>query len=87
LERRLKQAHTDDAADDGPVAVTERQREALARARDRLLAAEAHLNGKPAVEVVAFEVREACTALRDLLGEVTPDAVLHRLFAGFCIGK
>jgi tRNA modification GTPase len=87
LERRLKQAHAEEAADDGPVAVTERQREALARARDRLLAAEAHLNGTPAVEVVAFEVREACTALRDLLGEVTPDAVLHRLFAGFCIGK
>lgn len=84
LERRLKRGED---ADEGPVAVTERQREALARARDRLLAAEAHLRGKPAVEVVAFEVREACTALRDLLGEVTPDAVLHRLFAGFCIGK
>ncbi len=84
LERRLRGS---EETDEGPVAVTERQREALARACDRLRATEALLDGKPAVEVVAFEVREACTALRDLLGEVTPDAVLHRLFAGFCIGK
>jgi tRNA modification GTPase len=76
-----------DSADEGAVAVTERQREALERARDRLLAAEAHLRGKPAVEILAFEVREACGALRELLGDVTPDDVLRRLFAGFCIGK
>jgi tRNA modification GTPase len=84
LERRLMSG---DEADEGAVAVTERQRAALERARDRLLAAEAHIDGKPAVEILAFEVREACLALRDLLGEVTPDDVLHRLFAGFCIGK
>src|SRR5690606_12542704 len=84
LEERL--APPDDA-DEGAVAVTERQREALAAARDRLAAAEAHLDGKPAVEILAFEVREACQAMRELLGEVTADDVLHRLFAGFCIGK
>ncbi|HEX2613044.1 MAG TPA: tRNA uridine-5-carboxymethylaminomethyl(34) synthesis GTPase MnmE, partial [Fibrobacteria bacterium] len=76
-----------ETADGEAVAVTERQRDALARARDFLLAAEAHLKGKPAVEILAFEVREACLALRELLGEVTADDVLHRLFAGFCIGK
>jgi tRNA modification GTPase len=84
LERRLSPAET---ADEGVVAVTERQREALEKARDRLQAAETHLEGKPAVEILAFEVREACVALRELLGEMTPDDVLHRLFAGFCIGK
>jgi tRNA modification GTPase len=84
LERRLDPKET---ADGEAVAVTERQRDALARARDFLLAAEAHLKGKPAVEILAFEVREACLALRELLGEVTADDVLHRLFAGFCIGK
>lgn len=84
LEERL--APPDDA-DEGAVAVTERQRAALAAARDRLAAAEAHLDGKPAVEILAFEVREACQAMRELLGEVTADDVLHRLFAGFCIGK
>lgn len=84
LEARLA---PDDNADEGAVAVTERQRAALAAARDRLAAAEAHLDGRPAVEILAFEVREACQAMRELLGDVTADDVLHRLFAGFCIGK
>src|SRR5690606_25334967 len=78
LERRLAPAET---ADDDAVAVTERQRAALEIARDRLLAAEALLAGKPAVELLAFEVRESCLALRELLGDVTADDVLHRLFA------
>jgi tRNA modification GTPase len=76
-----------ETADGEAVAVTERQREGLQHAHDRLVAAEAHLQGKPAVEILAFEVREACLALRELLGDVTADDVLHRLFAGFCIGK
>ena len=42
---------------------------------------------RTAVEIVAFEVREACLALRELLGDIRADDVLHRLFAGFCIGK
>lgn len=84
LEDLLRPA---DDAGEGAVAVTERQRAALEAARDRLAAAEAHLDGKPAVEILAFEVREACLALRELLGDVTADDVLHRLFAGFCIGK
>lgn len=84
LERRLDPAET---ADGEAVAVTERQREGLLRARDRLLAAEEHLKNRPAAEILAFEVREACLALRGLLGDVTADDVLHRLFAGFCIGK
>jgi len=87
LERRLSPAGAPDGADEGAVAVTERQRAALETARDRLLAGERHLDGKPAVEILAFEVREACLALRELLGDVTADDVLHRLFAGFCIGK
>ncbi len=88
LERRLagQGAGGGDAGDEA-VAVTERQREGLERARDRLLAAEEHLRGKPAVEILAFEVREACLALRELLGDISADDVLHRLFAGFCIGK
>lgn len=84
LEARLAPPEAGDAE---AMAVTERQRAALAAARERLLAAEALLATRPAVELLAFEVREACSALRDLLGEVTPDDVLHRLFAGFCIGK
>jgi tRNA modification GTPase len=84
LEQRLNPPV---GGNDEAVASTERQREALEKARDRLRAAEENLAGKPAVEIVAFEVREACLALRELLGDIRADDVLHRLFAGFCIGK
>jgi tRNA modification GTPase TrmE len=66
---------------------TERQRDALQQSRDRLRAALNCLDTAPAIEIIAFEARAAVTALRELLGEVSADDVLHRLFAGFCIGK
>ncbi|MCD6025115.1 MAG: tRNA modification GTPase TrmE [Fibrobacteria bacterium] len=85
LERRLNPPLD---AQEEAVATTERQRDALEKARDRLGAAEARLaEARPAVEIVAFEVREACVALRELLGDFRADDVLHRLFSGFCIGK
>jgi tRNA modification GTPase len=88
LERRVEASRAaPDGANEEAVAATERQREGLEKARDRLLAAEAHLARKPAVEILAFEVREACLALREMLGEIRADDVLHRLFSGFCIGK
>jgi tRNA modification GTPase TrmE len=85
LERRLNPPLE---GNEEAVAATERQRDALEKARDRLAATEARLaEARPAVEIVAFEVREACLALRELLGEIRADDVLHRLFSGFCIGK
>ncbi len=84
IEKHLPSSNieTEDA-----VATTERQRQALERALGRLLAAEANLENHPAVEILAFEIREGCLALRELLGEIAADDVLHRLFSGFCIGK
>jgi tRNA modification GTPase len=70
-----------------PVLTTERQFRAVMAARDRVEAALACLRGKPAIEILAFEVREAAGHLRELLGEIAPDEVLGRIFAGFCIGK
>ncbi len=66
---------------------TERQREALEKAAANLRAALNQLDGQPAIEILAFEAREAVQALRELLGEVSADDVLNRLFSGFCIGK
>jgi tRNA modification GTPase len=83
IESRLPSATESDEA----VAMTERQRQALENAQARLSAAETGLDHRPAAEIIAFEVREACQSLRELLGEVTTDDVLRRLFSGFCIGK
>lgn len=38
-------------------------------------------------EMAAFELREALDALGRILGQMTPDDVLGRVFATFCIGK
>lgn len=52
-----------------------------ALARGRSIAASA------GVELIALELREALDALGAVLGQVTPDDVLGRVFATFCIGK
>ena len=52
----------------------------LVRAREGLT------GGLPA-EFVALEVREALDALGEITGRTTPDEVLERIFANFCIGK
>jgi len=41
----------------------------------------------PIPELLAAQLREALDALGGILGRVTPDDVLGRIFAGFCIGK
>jgi tRNA modification GTPase len=38
-------------------------------------------------EVVALELREALDALGGIVGAVSPDDLLGRIFSEFCIGK
>jgi tRNA modification GTPase len=38
-------------------------------------------------EILAVELRDALDALGAILGQVTPDDVLGRIFSSFCIGK
>ncbi len=38
-------------------------------------------------ELVAFSLREALDALGEVVGVVTPDDVLGKIFSGFCVGK
>jgi tRNA modification GTPase len=40
-----------------------------------------------ASELIAYDLREALDALGSILGQVTPDDVLGRIFGAFCIGK
>ena len=53
-------------------------RAALDRAREGLA---------DGAELLAIELREALDALGAILGQVTPDDVLGRIFSSFCIGK
>ena len=45
------------------------------------------MRGKPAIEILAFEIREAAGRLQELLGEISSDEILGKIFSGFCIGK
>ncbi|MEO7426053.1 MAG: tRNA modification GTPase [Fibrobacteria bacterium] len=69
------------------VLTTERQFRAVAAARERVEAALQGMRGKPAIEILAFEIREAAGHLQELLGEISTDEILGKIFSGFCIGK
>ena len=69
------------------VLTTERQVRAVEAASSRVEAALEGLRKRPAIEVIAFEVREATGHLRELLGEISSDEVLQKVFSGYCIGK
>jgi tRNA modification GTPase len=56
-------------------------RGALHRAADRAT------SGDGGAELVALELREALDALGGIVGMVTPDELLGRVFSAFCIGK
>ncbi len=69
------------------VLTTERQFRAVEAARERVAAALQGMRGKPAIEILAFEMREAAGHLQELLGEISTDEILGKIFSGFCIGK
>lgn len=74
-------------ADLEPALTRERHRTALARADVALAAAREQFGGSGDAVLVAHHVREATTALDELVGAVDVEDVLDRVFASFCVGK
>jgi tRNA modification GTPase len=70
-----------------PALTRERHRVALARAQSALAAAAPHLGRQGDAVLAAHHVREATTALDELLGAVDIEEVLDRVFGSFCVGK
>jgi len=60
---------------------------AVDRSITNLREAQAGLRGGQHTEIVAEELRSAHVALGELVGTVTPDDLLGRIFSEFCIGK
>lgn len=58
----------------------DRSADSLARAADTLL------SGQP-IEITAIEMREALDCLGEIVGAVTTEDILERIFSQFCIGK
>ncbi|MGB5131555.1 MAG: tRNA uridine-5-carboxymethylaminomethyl(34) synthesis GTPase MnmE [Steroidobacteraceae bacterium] len=87
LRERLKAAAGYRAADAGIFSARRRHLEALGRAQGLVKSAAARLQERAGFELVAEELRLAQQALGEITGEVTNEAVLGAIFAGFCIGK
>lgn len=71
--------------DSGTLALNARHAREVAAARDVLGRAAASID--LGAEVVALDLRDALDALGRVLGAVTPDDLLGRIFSTFCIGK
>jgi tRNA modification GTPase len=73
---------------DGGSAITARARhvDALRRASSHLDAAKRQLTAKQG-DLAALELREAQRELGEVVGDVTSDELLGRIFSSFCIGK
>ena len=86
LRARLAEAagHTETAG--GTFSARSRHVDALTRAQQQLAAARAQLAAKQG-ELAAFELRGAQSSLGEVLGDVTSDELLGRIFSSFCIGK
>ena len=70
-----------------PVVTRARQIECLSRARaDTAAFLDARKRGLPA-EIAGTHVQDATLALEDLLGAVSTEDVLDRVFSAFCVGK
>ena len=82
-----------------PALTRARHRTALARARTALAEALEQMGGRRGADVgedpagpidavlAAHHVREATTALDELVGTIDVEDVLDRVFASFCVGK
>ncbi len=90
LRRRLAEVafgHLLALGDVEPVVTRARHRSALDRALAELEAFwRARAEGVDAA-ATATHLRAAVVALDDLIGAVTPEDVLDRVFAAFCVGK
>ena len=70
-----------------PVLTRRRQASAVRRALDEVEAFARALRGGVPAEFAATHLRSAETALEELLGVLSPEDVLDRVFAEYCVGK
>ena len=75
------------AQEDGVMISNLRQYEAVLHAQTELESAMVQLKYQTGLELYAEHIRAALAALKDLIGEVTPDDVLGIIFSKFCMGK
>ena len=76
-----------DPGGEGVVIARARHREALMRGANALARARETATAGMSHEFIALDLRLALDALGEIVGHVSVDDVLHRIFAEFCVGK
>lgn len=77
-----------DVPSEPPILVTNlRHKAALEKGERALAAAREALRDGLAPELIGVELQEAKDGLEEIIGAVTNDNILERIFANFCIGK
>jgi tRNA modification GTPase len=72
---------------EGMVISRARHREALSKASIALGETIQGIQEGLDIELLAFHLREALNAVGEVVGEVTPDDILGKIFSEFCVGK
>jgi tRNA modification GTPase len=72
---------------EAPLVTRERHARALRRARGELRHFVELSAGSLPIEIAATHLRDATTALEDLIGVVSTEDLLGRVFSDFCVGK
>jgi tRNA modification GTPase len=72
---------------EAPLVTRERHARALRAARDEVAAFLDAMDSMVPMEFAATHLRDAVAALEDLVGAVSVDDVLDRVFGSFCVGK
>jgi tRNA modification GTPase len=87
LREHLKSAAGFVQTGEGVISARARHLEALARCAAHLGRVTALLEERGGRELIAEELRRASGALGEIIGTESPDELLGRIFASFCIGK
>ena len=73
---------------EAPYLSTFRQQAAMALCSDAMLRSQSLIkNNHLDIEIIAFELRDALSAVDSLLGKTSPDDILNSVFSSFCVGK
>jgi len=70
-----------------PFIINQRHLTALAAAKKHLRLAQKAISNRQSHEFAAFDARKAADFLGEITGQTTPDDILNKIFADFCIGK
>ena len=69
------------------IVTNQRHFNSLNKAKENLLNAEKSISERMTGEFISVDLRNAETALGEIIGKVTSDDILNNIFAKFCIGK